>query len=229
MEIAFYVVMGIFAATSLLHLLFCLLEKEKFRKATKPLTTFLLTTGILLLVIIYPEMPFPKHAIWIAGFFVTIGDIFTLKIKSRPLFITGSVFYAIGHILNAYVMITMLSYTIAWWVYLIIAIGTLLIALALYPATRRIFGRIAYAVNLYLGLNLINIAFAIMLLLDGKPIIAVMILIGYILYLVSGIILVYAAYGKDIRRRDFYIMLFLLSGQIMIMLGLVNTLLIISQ
>ena len=43
MEIAFYVLIGVFGLTSFIHLIFCLLEKEAWRKATKPLTTLLLT------------------------------------------------------------------------------------------------------------------------------------------------------------------------------------------
>ena len=60
MEIAFYVLIGVFGLTSFIHLIFCLLEKEAWRKATKPLTTLLLTGAILILTLTYPEMPFPK-------------------------------------------------------------------------------------------------------------------------------------------------------------------------
>jgi len=49
MEIAFYVLIGVFSLTSLIHLIFCLLEKEGWRKATKPLTTLFLTGAILIL------------------------------------------------------------------------------------------------------------------------------------------------------------------------------------
>ncbi|MDD4006226.1 MAG: lysoplasmalogenase family protein, partial [Bacilli bacterium] len=76
---------------------------------------------------------------------------------------------------------------------------------------------------------LLNIALAILLIIDGKPIISIMILIGYVIYFVSDFLLAYSAYGKDMRRRDFYIMLLFYASQILIMLGLANTLLIISQ
>jgi len=229
MEIAFYALMGAFAVTSLIHLISCLLEREGLRRATKPFCTLLLMVGILILVITYPEMPYPKHAIWIALFLAVIGNLFISKVKSRPLFVAGSIFFIVAHILNTYVMATMLSYHIEWWVFLAIAGGIPLLALALFPLTRHIFGQIAYAVNLYLSLHFVNIIFAIMLLIDGKPMISTMILIGYALYLVSDILLVYAAYGKDIRRRDFYIMAFLLAGQVLIALGLANTMLLISR
>ena len=229
MEIAFYVVISAFALVSLIHLIFCLLEKEGPRKATKPLTTLLLMSAFLILVMTYPEMPFPKHAIWVAGLMCVMGDIFTLRIKSRPLFIIGSLFYTVGHILNALVMLSMLSYQLPWWLYVAIAGASLLVARALFPLTRRLFGQIAYIVNLYLSLHLINIGFSILLFLDGKPLISLLILIGYCIYFVSDFLLVFAAYGKDMRRRDFYIMLLFYAGQILIMLGLANTLLIISQ
>lgn len=229
MEIAFYVVISAFALVSFIHLIFCWLEKEGARKATKPLTTLLLMSAFLILVMTYPEMPFPKHAIWVAGLMCVMGDLFTLRIKSRPLFIIGSLFYTVGHILNAFVMLSMLSYQLPWWLYLAIAGASLLVAGALFPLTRRLFGQIAYIVNLYLSLHLINIGFSILLFLDGKPLISLLILIGYCIYFVSDFLLVFAAYGKDMRRRDFYIMLLFYAGQILIMLGLANTLLIISQ
>lgn len=229
MEIAFYVVISAFALVSFIHLIFCWLEKEGARKATKPLTTLLLMSAFLILVMTYPEMPFPKHAIWVAGLMCVMGDLFTLRIKSRPLFIIGSLFYTVGHILNAFVMLSMLSYQLPWWLYLAIAGASLLVAGALFPLTRRLFGQIAYIVNLYLSLHLINIGFSILLFLDGKPLISLLILIGYGIYFISDFLLVFAAYGKDMRRRDFYIMLLYYAGQILIMLGLANTLLIISQ
>ena len=229
MEIAFYVLIGVFSLTSLIHLIFCLLEKEVWRKATKPLTTLFLTGAILILTLTYPEMPFPKYAIWVAGLMCVVGDLFTLRIKSRPLFVIGSIFYTIGHALNVYVMVSMLSYTLPWWIYVAIAGAALALAAVLYPLTRLIFGKIAYIINLYLSLHLINIAFSILLLIDGKPIIATMILVGYALYFVSDFLLVFAAYGKDMRRRDFYIMMLFYASQLLIMLGLANTLLIISQ
>ncbi|NCA97049.1 MAG: hypothetical protein EOM77_02565 [Bacteroidia bacterium] len=229
MELAFYILIGAFALVSLIHLLFCLFEKEGLRKATKPFTTLLLTVSILILVLTYPEMPFPKHIIWIAGLLLVIGDLFTLKIKSRPLFVTGSLFYAAAHILNIYVMASMLSYSIVWWIYPLIAIAAVLVASALYPLTRLLFGKIAYAINIFLSLHLVNAAFAILLIIDGKPLLSISILIGYALYFVSDFILVYTAYGKDMRRRDFYVMLTFYIGQLLIMLGLANTLLIISQ
>ena len=229
MEIAFYVLIGVFGLTSFIHLIFCLLEKEAWRKATKPLTTLLLTGAILILTLTYPEMPFPKYAIWLAGIMCVFGDLFALRIKSRPLFITGSIFYTVGQMLNAYVMVSMLSYTMPWWIYVAIAGASLAFSGALYPLSRLLFGKIAYIINLYLSLHLINIALAILLLVDGKPIIATMILVGYALYFLSDFLLVYAAYGKDMRRRDFYIMLLFYASQLLIMLGLANTLLIISQ
>ncbi|MFA5421912.1 MAG: lysoplasmalogenase family protein [Bacilli bacterium] len=229
MELAFYIVIGAFGAAALIHLVFCVFEKEGPRKVSKPLTTLLLMSAILILVLTYPEMPFPKHLIWVAAIMCVFGDLFTLRVRSRPLFIIGSLFYAVAHILNFYVMTSMLSYVLPWWLYLAIAGACLLIGLALYPATRLLFGKIAYAINLYLTLHLINFAFAILLLIDGKPIVSIMILIGYALYFVSDLFLTYSAYGKDIRRRDFYIMLFYYAGQILIMLGLANTLLAISQ
>ena len=229
MEIAFYVVISAFALVSIIHLFLCWFEKEGPRKATKPFTTLLLTSAFIILVLTYAEMPISKHAIWIAGLLCIIGDLFAIRIKSRPLFVIGSLFYTAGHILNAYVMLSMLSYALPWWIYVSIGGASLLISGALFPWTRRLFGRIAYIVNLYLSLHLINIAFAILLIIDGKPIISLLILIGYAVYFVSDFLLVYAAYGKDMRRRDFYIMLLFYAGQIMIMLGLANTLLFISQ
>lgn len=229
MELAFYLVIGAFALVSLIHLLFCLFEKEGLRKATKPFTTLLLTTAILILVLTYPEMPFPKHAIWIAGLLLVIGDLFTLRIKSRLFFSLASVFYAVAHILNAYVIVSMLSYTIAWWIYVAIAGAGILIAFALYPLTRLLFGKIAYLINMFLALHLVNVAFAIMLIIDGKPLLSIAVLIGFLLHFVSDFLLVYTAYGKDMRRRDFYVMLFFYVSQVLVMLGLANTLLLISR
>ena len=230
MQLTFYILIGVFGLLAIIHLLLCLFEKEGPRKITKPITTLLLMAAIMILVLTYPEIPYPKHAIWIAGIFCVLGDLFSLKVKSKPLFITGSIFYAVGHCLNIFVMVTMLSFTFSWWVYLIAALAAIIIAFAFYPLTRLLFGKIAYVINLYLSLHLLNLALAILLLIDGKPLLSIIIIIiGYALYFVSDFLLAYAAFGKDIRRRDFYIMLLFYAGQVLIMLGLANTLLIISQ
>ena len=85
-----WVFIGLFGATSLVHLFFCFTENEKVRAITKPFC--------LLLIAIFAAIAAPTHPfIYIGALFGAIGDAFLIKNKSPYHFVVGSICFIAGH------------------------------------------------------------------------------------------------------------------------------------
>ncbi len=204
----------LFLTISLVHLIFCFLEKEKARKITKPFCLFALGAVAL-------SIEGASILISISCLLAMIGDYFEIKNKVVKDFLLGALVFGIGHILNMVVMVTHLTYIVPFYVYLIIAGVMAVVAYISYRNRGKLNPHVAFFGAAYMCLHAVNLVMSIALLIDGKTTAGILVLSGYILYIISDLVVNYVTNKKDIKRRDFYIMLLYLSGQALIVAGLI--------
>ena len=91
-----------------------------------------------------------------------------------------------------------------------------------YPKTKFLAGKVALLGNAYYGLMIVNFIISLTLIgLSNFKVEMIIIALGYILFMFSDSFLLYTSYVKDVKRRDFYIMLTYLLGQLFIVISLV--------
>lgn len=216
MIIASYVFFGLFALCSLVHLIFCFLEKEKARKITK---TFCVTLLGIAAILYKPDAPL----IYVGAFLGVIGDIFLIFKKNIKSFFFGTLFFISGHVLYLAQGILLINpnSTLHWSVYLVVGLILLLLIFGLYPITGKKLGPVALLGNFYMPFLLVLLSLGIYLAVVNKNYVpGLLFTFGYFSFFISDSTLIYTSFFKDIKRRDFYIMLFYLAAQALIVAGL---------
>lgn len=207
MRIGFIVSISCFALLSFLHLVFCFMEKEKERRITKP---FLMLTLAFSMFFLAPEFPLLPLSV----LFCMVGDIFMLFKHRMSLFSLGALMFALSHSLNFVLVLRSLSYSFPWYGYLILAlVFFLLVILGYFVYGKKKYGMVVFGFSFF---HLSMLFSSLLLMLDGKVLYGALLLSGYLLCIFSDLFLDYTTHKKDVRRRDFYIMLSYLSGEILI-------------
>lgn len=202
---------SLFAIFSVIHLLFCFLEKEKLRKITKPFLLPILGIAMCFWVPQYPLIP-------IACFMSMIGDLFLIWNKKKYLFALGAFFFGVNHVLNMVTQSMTIINSRAPIYYAGIAIATLLVAsLGFIHTSFDWMGIVKFGFS---ALHIVNIILAIIGLAMGYYLGSSLILCGYGLCVLSDLILERATFKKDFPRRDFYIMSTYLIGEVLTYCGL---------
>jgi uncharacterized membrane protein YhhN len=218
----FWIFASLFVLVSIIHLVFCYFEMEMYRRWSKPFCMATLTLALIFLVPAYP-------LIYVGTFLGLIGDIFMIwKHRKVPLAF-GIIFFLLGHM--AYIAHISWFLTtkgdFGWPYYVGGAFIVLAITLGFYPFSvkRTKNGYLATLGNFYLGfLTLVPLA-ALCAVLLGYTDFMFLTVIGGISFVLSDTILIYTIFIKDIKRRDFFIMVFYLVGQALIVSGLALTVL----
>lgn len=215
MRNASLVLLILFVLSAVVHLYFCFTEKDKYRKLTKPLCLAFLGTAAALYV---PDKPL----IYIGAYCGLIGDIFLLNKKNNKYFAAGTIFFIAGHILYAIQIASLLPYQIPWWVYLIIGLAGALISGLVLLKDKKYLGKYAFPANLYIYLLLFMFAFGIVFTVSvpSKIYAGLLVTFGYLAFISSDTTLIITKFVKDIKRRDFYIMITYLTAELLILLGL---------
>ncbi len=218
-ETGFWIFIALYAAVVVAHLVFCFLMIPFWRKLTKPLCMVMLGAAMAFFV---PDHPLVYISCWISA----IGDILLINNKVPKYFLSGAAVFAVAHTLNVVNQTKLLSYHVAWYVWLILALVVVLAGIIGYCMRGKGSAAISTVSPAYACFHFINIAFAILLIVDGGFVpYEIMILLGYLIYVVSDLIVNYVTNKQDINRRDFYIMITYLSGQTLIYFGLALALL----
>ena len=219
MYIPSIILVALFVIASIIHLYFCWICNEKARKISKPFTLALLSPAVILLV---PEYPL----IWLFPVFSLLGDISLIfKKKGILFFVLGFVFFYAGHICNL-IQLTIFLFnsdtTIPFVAYLIFAIALALIIIFIFPITRKIVGKKALLANVYMPtLVLIGIFSLLVTAAYANSYQGLLISLGYIFFVFSDGLLLYANFIKEVKRHDFFIMSTYLMAELLITLGLV--------
>ena len=217
----FWVLLGLFVASSAVHLVFCFREMEKMRRVTKILPLLFLSIAF--------TIQFPNEwALWAALFSGMLGDFFLLwKKKQGIFFLVGVAFFFACHLfaLAEYVFLTypmQMGFYIAYWVY----VGVFVLGMGYFcfriVKKKSLIGPLTFYFAVLTG-NLLMSIFAATQFSSSMLWIAV---VGEALFLLSDAILGMTMFGKDVKRRDFYIMVTYLLAQLLIATGMGLSLLI---
>ena len=211
-----YVFFGLFILVSLVEIVLAFNEMEKARKIVKPFCLLLLAIAAVTLV---PKHPF----LYVGAFLGMIGDIFLIW-KKRPIFMLGTAAFLIGHFLyiSEILFVMMKAIPMQWWFYVAVAFGILLFIIAGYPLSKKITKNrwMALLGNFYLSVLLLVTIVSLIASLNGFENYMVLGIIGGISFLASDLILTASTFVKNFKRRDYYIMLFYLIGQVFIIAGI---------
>ena len=213
--IAFYVFIALFAISSFVHLAFCFLENEKMRAITKCFPLVFLAVAAF---VGFPNVPMLGIAL-ICG---AIGDAVLLRKKDRGvLLLLGAMFFMVNHALFIASMLTLagpleIGYYIALGCYYVLF-------LAMIPLSLKIVKKVYLGIGmaLYFAALTSDTLVSIFLLVNGHQGLFFLALGGAFMFLLSDSILGYTMFKKDIKRRDFYIMLTYLGAQVLIFCGIV--------
>lgn len=215
--IASYVFFGLFVAVGLVHLVFCFLEMEKCRKATKCITTLCLAISA---TIALPTEPL----IYLGCFLGCAGDAFLLKKHKVWPFVGGMVSFLLGHI--CYIIAIMrLVMPLHWGYYVATVLWLILFTFLGYHVSKRIVHQKKLAVGgtLYFGFLFLDLIWSIIVCSMGHVNYMLLSLFGSLCFIVSDCFLTKTMFKRDVRRRDFYIMGTYLLAQGLIIAGLVMT------
>ncbi len=214
-----YVFFGIFLVVSIVHLIFCFLQMEKARKATKCFTTMALGVAVACAI---PTEPLP----YIGLFLGMAGDFALLKKHKVLPFVAGLVLFLLGHIIYIIEYVRLCSPAHWGFVAGVIVYGVLSpfiyasIAKRVVHQKKLIVGGAFYLDVLTLALITPITACAL-----GQVNYVLLCVFGAASFLLSDIILTYTMFKKDVARRDFYIMFTYLLAQAFIACGFVFTVL----
>lgn len=216
MPVASYVFFGLFGGVSVAELALAFFEKEKARKIVKPFCLLFLTLAIAFFV--------PNHPLlYIGAIFGMIGDAFLVSTKPK-FFIPGTIAFLIGHLfyISEIMLILKFADPVLWWLFPTCVLFLASISFAFYKLSFKIAKNkpIAILGNLYLGLLIIVTIVFILATVYAPKGYYYLGIIGGVSFLASDLILTQATFVKDFKRRDFYIMLFYLIGQVLILLAI---------
>lgn len=216
--VASYVFFGLFIATSIVHLVFCFFEMELPRKITKGFTTAFL--GIAATIAI-PTEPL----VYIGCFLGMVGDVALLKKHKIMPFVIGMVSFLAGHILYILTYIKLCA-PMHWGFYVFTGVYCVLFPVLFYNVCHKIVHQrgIAFGGTAYFGYLFLNFIWAIIACAYGHTNYCLLCVFGAFCFIVSDIFLSYTMFKRNVRRRDFYIMITYLFAQGLIVAGFVMTL-----
>jgi len=217
MLIAGYVFAGLYVLVSILHLIVCFKENEKWRRITKPFCMLFLGIAAVLILPKYP-------LVYCGAFLGMIGDLLLIWKKKFIPFAVGTAAFLCGHFCYFAQLVLLLNNKIPFWIFIILGILPFLCIGLLFPLTSKIFGKKNCLIgNFYIPFLTVMIVMGVLLAIYYSPTYwpGVCIAVGYTIFLASDSLLVYTLFIRDIKRRDFYIMITYLAAELLIILGFI--------
>lgn len=213
-----YVFFGLFVIISLVHLYFCFMEQEKWRKITKPFCLLFLTLAIAFFIPQYP-------LVYLGLAFGLAGDTFLLKKHKIWPFVGGMVSFLIGHILYI-IQLILIAKPDHYAYYLVMGLYLILAILFGYRLCNKIVRTkpLALGGDIYLCVLSLDLIWAIVACARGHFDFCFPVVLGSICFLISDFYLAYTSFVSNKKRRDFYIMVTYLLAQFLIATGLAFTL-----
>lgn len=220
----FYTFLGLSLFAMLNNLIAGFLEKERWRKISKPFCLLFLGIAVAIAVPNYPM-------VYLAAFAGFLGDIVLIWKDNKLCVGAGVVCFWIGHGLYIASILKILYDAKAFtsdyaWLFMLLFV-LVFMGLMVYPMWRITnHSKVFAPIGVFYSTILISVgAAAIMGCALGFSQYLYLIIIGDVFFILSDSCLAYTIFIKDIKRRDFYIMLTYLLGQLFILSGLVLTLL----
>jgi uncharacterized membrane protein YhhN len=219
--IAAYVFFGLFLAASAINLVCGYNEWEKPRKISKPFCLFFLTIACACAA---PEW----YLIYIGTFLGFLGDVFLLWKRKKSMLVIGAASFLLGDLCYIATMLLKfgndghLNWTVGGCMIAYLVALELILVPLMYTFTKH--NKLFTVVGVYYASILITVG-ATALLGDywGYAQFLVLVAAGDVFFCISDLTLGATIFRKDIKRRDFWIMLTYLLAEGLIASGLVFT------
>jgi len=214
MNLFFIISVSLLVIASAAHLVFCFQEKELGRRISK---VFLMPLLALCLLALGSR----ELALYAAVFFGWIGDLFLIfKNRSHKFLFFGLIAFFIGHALFIFEMILKLSYRLPF----LLDIGALVFGVCFvvgaYVMTGKRMGKLAFPVSAYAYTLLVLLIMSLLLVFDRSRMVLIFVFFGALFFAISDATIAYTYFYRDIKRRDFYIMIPYLLAESGLVLGL---------
>lgn len=211
-EIFFRMFFTLFLALAVTYLVLSFLKRRE-RKIAKPVIMLLLGTA---LVCFAPQFP----VVYVSCYLMALGDLVCIKRKNVFAFTAGIAIFACAQIFVLAGEVSALSYSVPLYAWFLIAVFILIFGAGGYFLRGKENPIRPIAWNIYLCFLLLNLMFAIMLLVDGVVMGELYLLVGYCFAVASGVIDRVTERTEN-SRREFYTALPFLIGQVCIYFGLI--------
>ena len=220
----FFTFLGLSLFAMFNNLIAGFLEKERWRKISKPFCLLFLGVAVAIAVPSYPM-------VYLAAFAGFLGDILLIWKDNKLCLGAGIVCFWIGHGLYFASLLQILyshqAFSTSYaWLYMLLFILAFM-ALMVSPMRRLTnHSKVFAPIGVFYSTILVSVGAAgILGCALGFSQYFVLVVIGDVFFVLSDSLLAHTLFIKDVKRRDFYIMLTYLLGQIGILSGLVLTLL----
>lgn len=207
----------IYIIIACIHLTMCFIEQEKWRKITKPMLMItLLVTSIIYGYNSNQLTPILYFAIGLG----LIGDILLIFDNNHLIFGAGGVTFFFGHVLYIVQMISVLPFTIRWYFYFILALFLIAWCVLTTPKLKSNLKILAIPCSIYSFILMFGVVIGMISLLTNISAGNLMLVIGFLLFIVSDTILVVAVFYKNIKRYHFYLMIPYIIAQLLLAYGI---------
>lgn len=194
----------VYIVISMIHLLFSFKENSKLQSLTKPL----IMLSLLTMVIVYSTIMNSKNIILIMAVLCgLLGDVLLMFKRRLSLFAAGGVSFFVGHLLYITQMIKLFSFKVGWYIYLVIFILMLIWTYIVEPKLKKNMNKLAVCASLYAFILLLGFSVSIVLFVATKNKSAILLIFGFLLFIISDTILVYSAFFKPLKKAHFYLMI----------------------
>jgi len=164
-----------------------------------------------------------KPLIYCGALLGAVGDYFLIENKNTLRFALGTVSFLLGHFCYIAQIGYLLLDKFPWYAYVAITFILILGEFCLYKGTYKVCQNKVVTIfgNLYIPFLIIMIGVGITLAVKfTSPLPGILVALGYTCFVISDGLLVCTTYIKDVKRRDFYIMLSYLTAEALIVFGL---------
>ena len=219
----FYIFLGLFIVASTVHLVFCFIENEKSRRITKCFCMVFLCISV-----IFSSNGAIKILLPFSCFFALLGDFFMLWQHKKTQLVLSGISFNIEHVLNLTIICLALSYVVPYYVFIVL--GLLIVAVTVFGMlkVKNKINAIAFG---YFAIHSVLLVFSVLLFIDSLQVTSLyphktpwvfclMVLVGYVLFIISDIILALSKFKFTLKRKHFIIMLPYLVAQSLIFIGL---------
>lgn len=216
-----------FVAVAFLEIIFAFFEKNFLRKLFKPLCLMFLGVAVTIAL--------PSHKfLYLAAYLGMAGDLFLISKRKKALFPLGTTSFLIGHVfyyieINT-ALLPILGVGMKWWFHVVYWVLVIVFTFIFFKPIKNAF-KLKFFTGLGCSLYYMVLGFSVVMYTIstiatiGAGITSYMWLavIGILFFIFSDIFLGYTTFVKDIKRKDFYIMLTYLIAESLIILSFVLT------
>ncbi len=207
----------IYIIIACIHLTMCFFEQEKWRKVTKPMLMLILLGTTILYGVHTNDF---NYALYIAICLGLLGDILLIFDHHHLIFGCGGVSFFLGHVLYISQMISDLQVKVQWYFYIVLILILIIWCLFTTPRLKSNLKQLATSCSIYGFILLFGVIISMINFFHNPSCGNLMLIFGFVLFIVSDTILVISVFYKNFKRSHFYLMIPYIIAQLLLAYGI---------